>query len=430
MRKLVESGASVANLRLEFAVEARDKQTISKEAFKNVIDREIRDSAPLTEEKLDLLADLFETQSGTRVEFEVFLEALEKAQGMEKAQAYLFGQFESRLAGKGGKQTVTELLRSVSRDQRATSLNTGELTGALRDLDISIRPDEIDQLLQRYDPTGQSKLLELRELDTAFEQWRSNSKNDTSKERRQNSQSPPRRRTTPDEFPEKDTRGDYRGARPKNEMTEEERTMLEVVNAFIGDDRFISAGFRQLDQYGRGVMITDFAKFIVDEAPISSKFYTRDIERMLTTLARSRTLASDADIQRFTAEFTRIRDDHRIKSGVYRGRHGESEPAEVRDPGPRNPLLPGQSPTQTRAGSDRRPGARKEAPRGFVPPRRVDTQLFEEIMCCAFLKGVLVEDHFEQSARPLGRGLGAEKVLDLPSFEDALAALGLRWTQI
>lgn len=423
MRNLIESGASVPSLRLEFAVEARDKQTISKEAFKKVIDFEIQASAPIPGERLNVLADLFETKSGTAVDYEAFLEAFAAAQGMEKAQAYLFAQLETLLSGKGAKQSVTELLRSVSRDQRATSLNADELQGALRELDISIRPDEIKQLLLRYDPSGHAKLLELRGLETAFEEWRTT----TGKNRRRTH--PARRQQLYDEFQDycgEAPRGG--GARHNHERTEEEKIMKEVVTAFAGDDRFLAAGFRQLDQFGRGVMITDFARFIVDEAPIAAKFYARDVERMLTTLARSRELASDADIQRFTAEFTKMREEEGIKAGVYRGRHGRSEAAEVRDPGPRNPLLPGQSQTQTRAGSDRRPGAPKVAPRGFVAPRRVDSQLFEEIMCCAYLKGVLVEDHFEQSARPLGRGLGAAKLLDLPSFEDALAALGLRWS--
>jgi hypothetical protein len=49
-------------------------------------------------------------------------------------------------------------------------------------------------------------------------------------------------------------------------------------------------------------------------------------------------------------------------------------------------------------------------------------------MCAAYMKGVLVEDHFDASARSLGRGSGASRVLDQNSFEDALVALGLQWS--
>lgn len=43
----------------------------------------------------------------------------------------------------------------------------------MRSLDISIRPEEIKQLLIRYDPVGAAKELDIRELDLAFEAWRS-----------------------------------------------------------------------------------------------------------------------------------------------------------------------------------------------------------------------------------------------------------------
>ena len=74
MKSLIDKDASVQNLRLEFTIEARDKNVISKEAFKKIIDFEIKGAAPMAPEKLSLLADLFETKSGTQVDFEEFLE--------------------------------------------------------------------------------------------------------------------------------------------------------------------------------------------------------------------------------------------------------------------------------------------------------------------------------------------------------------------
>jgi hypothetical protein len=81
---LLEKGASYRSLRLEFTIGARDKLTISKEAFKAIIDGAISSSAPLAPERLDLLADLFATKSGTSVDYEAFLDAYAASQGMEK----------------------------------------------------------------------------------------------------------------------------------------------------------------------------------------------------------------------------------------------------------------------------------------------------------------------------------------------------------
>jgi hypothetical protein len=71
----------------------------------------------------------------------------------------------------------------------------------------------------------------------------------------------------------------------------------------------------------------------------------------------------------------------------------------------------------------------KTKPKGFTMPRRVETGLFEEIMCACYVAGELVEDHFDSSARP-GRGYNSSKVLDFDSFGDAMNQLrsGRKWS--
>ena len=136
------------------------------------------------------------------------------------------------------------------------------------------------------------------------------------------------------------------------------------------------------------------------------------------------------DIASFTREFVRLREQRAIPAGRYDGpvatAGGRGGPGS-REPGPSNPLLPGQSPNQTKSGVGRRAGERKVPPQGYRMPAEAETRLFEEIMQAAYLLDVLVEDHFDAYARPQ-RSNPSVRTLGVADFQDAVQRLALRWS--
>lgn len=97
-----------------------------------------------------------------------------------------------------------------------------------------------------------------------------------------------------------------------------------------------------------------------------------------------------------------------------------------------NPLLPGKSATQTRAGVGQL-GARAPPYNGYSMPGEASSPAaqpagaFTSLMEAAYMMDVLVGDHFEQFARaPQGQRNG-QKMLDAAAFGRAADALGIHW---
>lgn len=89
--------------------------------------------------------------------------------------------------------------------------------------------------------------------------------------------------------------------------------------------------------------------------------------------------------------------------------------------------MPGQSPTQTRAGLDR---AAAHPPAGYRSPYGVRPENFQDIMKGAYALDVLVEDHFAGFAprgaapqRQGGRAPEPSRGLDERAFADAVNRL-------
>jgi len=83
---------------------------------------------------------------------------------------------------------------------------------------------------------------------------------------------------------------------------------------------------------------------------------------------------------------------------------------------------------QTKRAMGRPAGAPKEKnPRGYGMSRQVKPQLFEEIMCGAYIKNVIVEEHFEAFTRNNTRS--SVQGLELKQFSQAISNLGLRWNE-
>jgi hypothetical protein len=109
----------------------------------------------------------------------------------------------------------------------------------------------------------------------------------------------------------------------------------------------------------------------------------------------------------FCKAFCKLREQRGIPAGLYRPSrptqdHGPNTPVN-------NPLLPGQSATQTRAGVGKL-GTRAPAYNGYSMPKEAHSSsaqppgAFTALMDAAYMDDVLVGDHFEKyGRRPAGQ---------------------------
>ena len=145
------------------------------------------------------------------------------------------------------------------------------------------------------------------------------------------------------------------------------------------------------------------------------------------------------DIVEFTRAFCKLREQRGISVRLYRP---SRTPQDTRDHSTgrnddrsvSNPLLPGQSATQTRAGVGKI-GTRAPPYNGYAMPAEATSSkarpqdAFMTLMETAYFEDVLIGDHFEKYARlPRGERTG-DKVLDAAKFASAIANLGIDWKE-
>ena len=143
------------------------------------------------------------------------------------------------------------------------------------------------------------------------------------------------------------------------------------------------------------------------------------------------------DIVEFTRAFCKLRDVRAIPAGLYRPSRQQDTGGRQNDgPGQsiNNPLLPGRSATQTRAGVGKI-GKRAAPYNGYAMPGEATSRnarpkdAFQVLMESAYFADVLIGDHFEKYARlPKGERSG-DKVLDAKAFDSACANLDIKWDQ-
>jgi len=162
------------------------------------------------------------------------------------------------------------------------------------------------------------------------------------------------------------------------------------VRGFNGDERYLEQGARRLDRGGHGVLIDAFARYIVAEGPQTDvgrqkmpSLREDRVAAMLQRFGSDRRRPADADIPAFVEEFRKLRDRLFIPAGRYDGPGGSAGGG--RQPGPSNPLLPGQPTNQTKSSLTRRAGDRKVPPRDYRSPGARESQVFEDIMKAAYL---------------------------------------------
>ena len=110
------------------------------------------------------------------------------------------------------------------------------------------------------------------------------------------------------------------------------------------------------------------------------------------------------DIAELTKAFCRLREQRGIPAGLYRAGGPTSGPGGP-SRGVTNPLLPGQSATQTRAGIGQVGTQRAPPYNGYSMPGEASSSsarpagAFQSLMTAAYLSDVLVGDHFEKYGR-------------------------------
>lgn len=159
-------------------------------------------------------------------------------------------------------------------------------------------------------------------------------------------------------------------------QSKEDKTMTAIVRAFNGDAAFFARGYRRQNPDDRGVLCTDFARWIIKNAT-GLRESEQDVEYMLETLAEDRRRKGDVDIERFQRAFEDAREQAGVRRGEYDARGGGAGGASPRGPPRSNPYVAGHAATATRASTERRAGGKRRVPQGFVEPKQPLTNFYE-----------------------------------------------------
>lgn len=97
------------------------------EEFFRIIDEQISTQASIDNKKLTLLARAFETPSGTRVQWNRFLDAYQQYQTLDKCLSYIFSALRTMLEAERTGTSLTSFLQQHARGRAPAALDSEEL---------------------------------------------------------------------------------------------------------------------------------------------------------------------------------------------------------------------------------------------------------------------------------------------------------------